>query len=200
VKTSVGRVLTATNRWLHGQSEINYLSDRGMVSTFSGVVLKSSVAYVFHVGDSRIYLMRGASMEQLTHDHRIRVSREQEYLSRAFGIAPDLEIDYRALPRERGDVLIFTTEGVHDFVRVGKIAELARSTPADLAGAARAIVAAALANGSQDNLTCQIVGVDDPGQPDEEAFFKKLSALPFPPELAPGGWNSKATPSGARCI
>jgi serine/threonine protein phosphatase PrpC len=39
VKTSVGRVLTATNRWLHGQSEINYLSDRGMVSTFSGVVL-----------------------------------------------------------------------------------------------------------------------------------------------------------------
>jgi serine/threonine protein phosphatase PrpC len=186
VKTSVGRVLTATNRWLHGQSEINYLSDRGMVSTFSGVVLKSSVAYVFHVGDSRIYLMRGASMEQLTHDHRIRMSREQEYLSRAFGIAPDLEIDYRALPLERGDVLIFTTDGVHDFVRDGKIAELARAAPADLAGAARAIAAAALANGSQDNLTCQIVRVDDPGQPDEEAFFKKLSALPFPPELAPG--------------
>jgi serine/threonine protein phosphatase PrpC len=186
VKTSVGRVLTATNRWLHGQSEINYLSDRGMVSTFSGVVLKSSVAYVFHVGDSRIYLMRGASMEQLTHDHRIRVSREQEYLSRAFGIAADLEIDYRTLPLERGDTLIFTTDGVHDFMRDGKIAELARSAPADLAGAARAIVAAALANGSPDNLTCQIVRVDDPGKPDEEAFFKKLSALPFPPELAPG--------------
>jgi hypothetical protein len=179
-------VLTATNRWLHGQSEINYLSDRGMVSTFSGVVLKSSVAYVFHVGDSRIYLLRGASMEQLTHDHRIRVSREQEYLSRAFGIAPDLEIDYRALPLERGDMLIFTTDGVHDFVRDGKIAELARASPADLAGTARAIVAAALANGSQDNLTCQIVRVDDPGKPDEEAFYKKLSALPFPPELSPG--------------
>ena len=186
VKTSVGRVLTATNRWLHGQSEINYLSDRGMVSTFSGVVLKSSVAYVFHVGDSRIYLVRGAAMEQLTHDHRIRVSREQEYLSRAFGIAADLEIDYRTLPLERGDTLIFTTDGVHEFVRDGKIAELARAEPADLASAARAIVAAALANGSPDNLTCQIVRVDDPGKPDEEAFFKKLSALPFPPELAPG--------------
>jgi eukaryotic-like serine/threonine-protein kinase len=186
VRTSVGRVLTATNRWLHGQSEINYLSDRGMVSTFSGVVLKSSVAYVFHVGDSRIYLLRGASMEQLTHDHRIRMSREQEYLSRAFGIAPDLEIDYRALPLERGDVLIFTTDGVHDFVRDGKISELVRAAPADLAGSAKAIVASALANGSQDNLTCQIVRVDDPGKPDEEAFFKKLSALPFPPELSPG--------------
>jgi serine/threonine protein phosphatase PrpC len=186
VKTSVGRVLTATNRWLHGQSEINYLSDRGMVSTFSGVVLKSSVAYVFHVGDSRIYLLRGASMEQLTHDHRIRVSREREYLSRAVGIAPDLEIDYRTLPLEPGDMLIFTTDGVHDFVRDGKLAELVRASPCDLAGAAKAIVALALGNGSADNLTCQIVRVDDPGKPDEEAFFKKLSALPFPPELAPG--------------
>jgi eukaryotic-like serine/threonine-protein kinase len=114
-------------------------------------------------------------------DKRFRLSR-----ARNLSIAPDLEIDYRALPLERGDVLIFTTDGVHDFVRDGRIAELARAAPADLAGAARAIVAAALANGSQDNLTCQIVRVDDPGQPDEEAFFKKLSALPFPPELAPG--------------
>jgi eukaryotic-like serine/threonine-protein kinase len=186
VKTSVGRVLTAINRWLHGQSVANYLTDRGMVSTFSGVVLKSSVAYVFHAGDSRIYLMRGATMEQLTHDHRVRVSREREYLSRAVGIAPDLEIDYRALPVERGDVLIFTSDGVHDFLRDGQIAELARAAPADLNDAARRIVAAALAHGSQDNLTCQIVRVDHPGQPDEEAFLKQLSALPFPPELAPG--------------
>src|SRR5262249_20354236 len=128
----------------------------------------------------------GAAMEQLTHDHRVRVSRAREHLSRAFGIAADLEIDYRTLPLERGDMLIFTTDGVHDFVRDGRIAELARSAPADLAGAAKAIIAAALANGSPDNLTCQIVRVDDPGKPDEEAFFKKLSALPFPPELAPG--------------
>ena len=186
VKTSVGRVLTATNRWLHGQSEANYLTDRGMVSTFSGVVLKSSVAYVFHAGDSRIYLLRGATMEQLTHDHRVRVSREQEYLSRAVGIAPDLEIDYKTLPVERGDFLIFTTDGIHDYLRDGHIAEIVLSAAADLNGTARRIVAAALANGSLDNLTCQIVRVDDPGQPDEEAFFKKLSALPFPPELAPG--------------
>ena len=186
VKTSVGRVLTATNRWLHGQSEANYLSDRGMVSTFSGLVLKSSVAYVFHAGDSRIYLLRDAAIEQLTHDHRVRVSREQEYLSRAVGIAPDLEIDYKTLPVERGDVLIFTTDGVHDYLRDGAIAEIVRSAPDDLSAAARDIVAAALANGSLDNLTCQIVCVDDPGRPDEEAFFKKLSALPFPPELAPG--------------
>src|SRR4030095_4371953 len=59
VKTSVGRVLTAVNRWLHGQSVTNYMSDRGMVSTFSGVVLKAAAAYVFHAGDSRICPLRG---------------------------------------------------------------------------------------------------------------------------------------------
>lgn len=186
VKTSVGRVLTAVNRWLHGQSVANYLTDRGMVCTFSGVVLKSSVAYVFHAGDSRIYLLRGIGMEQLTRDHRVRVSREREYLSRAVGIAPDLEIDYKALAVERGDVLIFTTDGVHDYLRDSAMADIVRAAPGDLDSAARSIVAAALANGSLDNLTCQIVRVDHPGHPDEEAFLKKLSALPFPPELAPG--------------
>src|SRR5262249_26312515 len=68
----------------------------------------------------------------------------------------------------------------------GAIADIVRAAPSDLDQAARSIVAAALTNGSLDNLTCQIVRVDHPGHPDEEAFLKKLSALPFPPELALG--------------
>ena len=96
VKTSVGRVLTAINRWLHGQSVANYLTDRGMVCTFSGVVLKSSVAYVFHAGDSRIYLLRGGD-DGAAHATITACAspRDREYLSRAVGIAPDLEIDYK---------------------------------------------------------------------------------------------------------
>jgi serine/threonine protein phosphatase PrpC len=186
VKTSVGRVLCAVNRWLHGQSQANYLSDRGMVSTFSGLVLKSAVAHMFHVGDSRIYLSRGGAIEQLTRDHRVRVSREREYLSRAVGIDTELEIDYKTAPIEAGDILIFTTDGVHDFLRDSQLAGIARATPDDLDGAARQIVQAAFDNGSLDNLTCQIVRVDDPGQLDEVAHLGKLSALPFPRELTPG--------------
>jgi serine/threonine protein phosphatase PrpC/predicted Ser/Thr protein kinase len=186
VKTSVGRVLTAVNRWLHGQSVTNYMTDRGMVCTFSGAVLKSAAAYVFHAGDSRIYLLRGRNIEQLTNDHRVRVARDREYLSRAVGIAPDLEIDYRTLAIEAGDIFIFTTDGLHDWLRDSALAEIVLATPSDLDAAARRAVEAALANGSTDNLTCQIVRVDHPGRPDEEAVLKKLSALPFPPELAPG--------------
>jgi serine/threonine protein phosphatase PrpC len=186
VKTSVGRVLSAINRWLHGQGAANHPSDRGMVTTFSGLVLKSATAYIFHAGDSRIYLVRGGSIEQLTRDHRVRISRERECLSRAVGVDTELEIDYRTVPMEPGDVLIFTTDGVHDFLRDEKIAELLHSSTEGLEATAKRIVEAAFNNGGADNLTCQIVRVDDPGQLDECAHIEKLSALPFPPELSPG--------------
>ena len=119
VKTSVERVLSAANRWMQSQSEALSAEGRGMVSTFSGAVLKSSMAHIFHVGDSRIYLLRDRHIERLTNDHRVRVSRQQEYLSRAFGMERDLAVDYRKLPVERGDILVFTTDGVHDFLSGG---------------------------------------------------------------------------------
>ena len=186
VKTSVTRVLTAVNRWLHSQSETHYLSDRGMISTFSGAVLKSACAHIFHAGDSRIYLVRDGTIEQLTTDHRVRVSRDQEYLSRAFGINSALEVDYRAVPVMAGDVLLFTTDGVHDYLRDSQMLGILHSPPTDLASMAQKIVAAAYANQSPDNLTCQIVRIDHPGAPDEATHLRELSTLPFPPELAPG--------------
>ena len=186
VKTSVERVLTAANRWMHSKSEMNHASGRGMVSTFSGVVVKSSVAYIFHAGDSRVCLLRGKNFERLTADHRVRVSRDQEYLSRAFGIARDLAVDYRTLEIERGDVLVFTTDGVHDYLRDSQIANIILASPEDLNGAAERIVTAAHTNNSPDNLTCQLVRIEEPGASDRDEVMERLGALPFPPELAPG--------------
>ena len=186
VKTSVERVLSAANRWMHSQSEALSAEGRGMVSTFSGAVLKSAMAYIFHVGDSRIYLLRDKHFERLTKDHRVRVSRQQEYLSRAFGMERDLAVDYRKLPVERGDFLVFTTDGIHDFLSDGQIAKIILTMPGELDGAAERIVLAAFANNSPDNLTCQIVRIDDPGAPDQEAQSERLLALPFPPELSAG--------------
>ena len=173
VKTSAGRVLSAVNRWLQGQSNALYASERAMVSTFSGVVLKSAIAHLFHAGDTRVYLLRGSDLEQLTRDHRVRVSREREYLAKAFGANAELEIDYRTVPMEAGDHLIFTTDGVHDFLRDSQIVEIIRAAPHDLDGAAARIVETAFAAGSNDNLTCQLVRVDDPGRLDEEVTSAK---------------------------
>ncbi|MGH6739062.1 MAG: PP2C family protein-serine/threonine phosphatase, partial [Bradyrhizobium sp.] len=100
VKTSAHRVIAATNSWLHAQTrQSQYIyddKDRGYVCTLSAMVIKSTTAHLFHIGDARIYRVAGHSLEQLTEDHRVIVSSQQSYLGRALGINPQIEIDYRA--------------------------------------------------------------------------------------------------------
>ncbi|MFX9181051.1 protein phosphatase 2C domain-containing protein, partial [Acinetobacter baumannii] len=86
VKTSAQRVVAATNSWLHSatrRSQYRYDKDKGYVCTLSAMVIKSTTAHIFHVGDSRIYRLAGNTLEQLTNDHRVVISSEQNYLSRA---------------------------------------------------------------------------------------------------------------------
>ncbi len=186
VKKSVGVVLKAVNSWLYAQGQRQHDSERGMVSTFSGLVLKGGTAHIFHAGDSRISRLRGGRLEPLTREHRVRVGRGLEHLSRAFGVDQNLDIDYRAEPLEAGDMLFFTTDGVHDHLSASDIVEIVSSPGADLDTAARRIVDRAFEKGSTDNLTCQIVRIDAPGHADESAHLRALTALPFPPELGPG--------------
>src|SRR3954463_25513 len=77
VRTSAQRVLEATNSWLHAQtrrSQYSYDKDKGYVCTLSAMVIKSTTAHIFHVGDARIYRVAGNTLEQLTDDHRVIIS------------------------------------------------------------------------------------------------------------------------------
>lgn len=186
VKTSVARVLSATNRWLYGQGQTQYLSDRGMVSTFSGMVIKGAVGYVFHAGDSRITLIRGLEAEPLTKDHRTRLSRNEDVLSRAFGIDPELDVDYRSLRLYKDDILLFTTDGVHDYLSGAELIEIAVDAKTDLSERARQLCLRALNNGSEDNLTCQIVSINQLGAADSTEGSVLQNNLPFPPDLETG--------------
>ncbi len=186
VKTSAQRVLSATNGWLHAQthqSPYRYDKDRGYVCTLSALVIKSATAHVFHVGDSRVYQLRGKTLEQLTNDHRIIVSQGQSYLGRALGIAPQLEIDYHVLPIEEGDIFLLTTDGVHEYVTPAFVVASVKDGGQDLDAAAKRIVAEAYARGSTDNLTLQIVRVDRLPPPAANEVFHQLSQLPLPPIL-----------------
>lgn len=186
VKKSAAVVLKALNNWLHGQGLSRHGSTSGMVSTFTGLILKAGMAHVFHAGDTRVALLRDNVCEPLTRDHRVAAGREEGYLSRALGINPDLEIDYRTETIEAGDILIFTTDGVHEIMPMAQIANIIRQSVDDLDAAARSICELALKYGSDDNVTCQLVRVADPGRPDAASHLKSLTALPFPPELATG--------------
>ena len=186
VKTSVARILTAVNRWLYGQGQTQYLSDRGMVSTFSGVILKAGSAHVFHAGDTRISLFRNASLEPLTNDHRTKVSRSETVLSRAFGIDPDLEVDYKVQALQDADMLLFTSDGVHDYISMAETIDLLHRHQDHLDKAAEAMCELAFEHGSPDNLTVQIVHIVALGANHHEALHSNLQLLPFPPDLNPG--------------
>lgn len=189
VKTSALRVIRATSSWLFAETKRNidaYDMDRGYVCTLSAMVLKSHMAYLFHVGDSRIYRLEGDSLEQLTEDHRTVVSSVQSYLARAIGMAQSVDVDYRAVPLKVGDVFVLATDGVYEHASAREISQIIRSHGDDLDGAAQAIVKTAFDAGSPDNLTLQIVRIDTLPESDAHHALEQSETLPAPPLLEAG--------------
>jgi len=189
VKTSAQRVIAATNSWLHAQTRrsqhLHEEKEKGYICTLSALVIKSTAAHIFHVGDTRIYRMAGEALEQLTDDHRVVMSSQQSYLSRALGVNPQTEIDYRMLKVEQGDVFLLATDGVYEHVGARFIAKVFKRNAGDLDRAAAAIVEEAYRLGSEDNLTVQIVRIDEVPDGDASEIFGQPSELPLPPLLEP---------------
>ncbi|HSG23559.1 MAG TPA: bifunctional protein-serine/threonine kinase/phosphatase, partial [Azonexus sp.] len=186
VKTSAEHVLVATNSWLHSQtqqSQHRYDRERGYVCTFSGIILKSRTAHLFHVGDARIYRLRGAALEQLTEDHRVRVSSVQSYLARALGMDRKVDVDYQAIPLEEGELLVLATDGVYEFIDAACVATAIEGCAGNLDSAAQSIVEEAYQRGSGDNLTLQIIRIDELPTPESNEMYRQISELPFPPQL-----------------
>ena len=186
VKTSAERVLSATNSWLHSQTQQSHYrfdKDRGYVCTLSALVIKSTTAHIFHVGDSRIYRLRGDVLELLTQDHRVWVSQSQSHLGRALGIDSRIDIDYRQVPVEPNDVFLLTTDGVHEYAQTSFITSVLKGCGTDLDEAARLIGAQAYEKGSGDNLTVQIVKVLALPAPQANEMYRQISELPLAPLL-----------------
>jgi serine/threonine protein kinase len=184
VKSSVQKVVRSINSWLFAQtrnSPYRYEKDKGYICTFSALVLKSNTAHLFHSGDTRIYRLLGGQLEQLTEDHRRVVSADVSYLSRALGINQTLEIDYQSQSIEKGDIFIICTDGVYEFIDGQKMAqEIENAESLNLA--ANEIIKQAMSQGSDDNLSIQIVQVDNvPNYQLDEV--QQLTRLPVPPSL-----------------
>ena len=189
VSKSAQKVLLASNSWLYSQtrqSQYRYEQDKGYVCTFSGLIIKSNTVHLFHVGDSRIYQLQGNQLEQLTEDHRFWVSKEQSYLSRALGMNAQVEIDYHTRPVETGNLFVLATDGVYEHVNADAVAKALSEHSDDLNLAAQQIVETALQNGSKDNLTVQLVRVDQLPQQTANEAYQQLTELPFPPALKEG--------------
>ncbi|KXS53443.1 MAG: hypothetical protein AWU57_2170 [Marinobacter sp. T13-3] len=190
VKHSVQRVLTALNSWLYAQtsqSQYRFDRDRGYVCTFSAMVIKAATAHIFHVGDARIYRVHPGGLEQLTTDHRLWLSREESCLTRALGIGHQLEVDYLSVPIHPGDRFLLATDGIYEHMTEPDMAKIILDSGDDPDRAARRLTETALANGSDDNLTAQIVRIESvPSELDSGELFRQMADLPFAPELQPG--------------
>ncbi|NOQ35314.1 MAG: protein kinase [Methylococcaceae bacterium] len=185
VKQAGQKILSATNSWLYSQGQTRYESSKGLVCTLSAMIFKSTTAHLFHIGDSRIYRLRKGGLEQMTRDHRITISKDKNYLSRAMGIEPRLEVDYKAFPLEKGDVFLMTTDGIHDFIDE-KSLKIRLQEGNDLQQQAQTILEQAFKNNSDDNLSCQIVRIDELPHAKEDEVLRRHANLPFPPPLEKG--------------
>lgn len=151
---------------------------RGMGTTMTAVALGDSGGserlLVANVGDSRVYLMQGGQLTQLTADHSLveemvrsgELSQEQavghphrHILTRALGIEADIEVDFTELAPHVGDRLLLCSDGLVNEVSDDEIAKILGSEP-DPDAAAAHLVQAAKANGGADNITVVIVDVE----------------------------------------
>lgn len=187
VKTSGLKVLGALNRWLYGQGIRQYSSCMGLATTASALILKSATAHILHVGDTRIYRLRDNHLERLTKDHRILSSGDKTFLSNALGVDSNLKIEYSSTPLELHDVFILLTDGVYEFISESELIRRLQQHAEDVEDSARFMTELAIARGSNDNVSCQVIRIESmPYQDDEASFYRRLSELPFPPPLEPG--------------
>lgn len=142
---------------------------KGMGTTATLLHISGEEAVWAHVGDSRLYLLRGDSMQQITRDHsyvedlvaegtitaaEARVHPKRNLLTRAVGVAPVLFVDTGRFVLEPSDVLLLATDGLMKLVGDEEIVSVLQ---ADSADPASELVQRALKAGGSDNITAIVV-------------------------------------------
>lgn len=197
VKTSASRVLAALNSWLYYQGQTALTRQNGFVTTFTSVILRSTTAHVLHCGDSRVYRYRDKMLLQLTTDHCLAQGGGELTLTRALGMDTELKVDYQQRSLRVGDLLLFTTDGVHGSLKHAELTEMLNALAeqpvtgseggnAQLEQTARQLIDKALHAGSNDNLSCLLVRVLELPVEDINEAHSKLTQLAIPPVLATG--------------
>lgn len=157
VQTAGYRVIEGIHRWLSGHNQ-HYLLEahNSHLTTFNALILQGQSAYVFHVGDSRVWRLRQGQLECLTKDHVIR-GMGQNQLTRALGMEGRIDVDFQQTDAQVGDRFLLTTDGIHGFVGQKQLLQLAQIAEAD--AALDAIFLAAQTRQSDDNQSVQIIDI-----------------------------------------
>ncbi|MEM6638716.1 MAG: bifunctional protein-serine/threonine kinase/phosphatase [Pseudomonadota bacterium] len=189
IETAGIKALSAINARLYGQSqrsEHRFDRDRGYVCTFTALIAANDGVHIFHVGDARVYRLRGNRIETITREHRTRSEDGQLYLQRALGVRPDIKTDYHQLDILPGDRFVLATDGVHEHLTDDRIRAILDTHAHDPEAAARQMVEDARDNASLDNLTAQVITVQGPPEDtDSDVIGPAPDVRALPPSVAP---------------
>ncbi|TCV81055.1 bifunctional protein-serine/threonine kinase/phosphatase [Sulfurirhabdus autotrophica] len=181
---ALDKLLVAINRWLLAQGA-SHRELAGMACTLSMLVLRGNRFYTAHIGDSRVYRLRGQQLERLTTDHVWDRPDMSHVLKRAIGLDQHLVMDYADGELQEGDCYLLVSDGVWEPLGDKVIHELLHLHQ-DPQRAADQLVNEALTKGGHDNATALVVRVNK--LPDENLLdlLAEGRDLPVPPRLKPG--------------
>ena len=184
VTAALDKVLTALNRWVIAQAN-SHGDMAGMATTLSLLVLRGNRYTLAHIGDSRVYRLRGGELQQLTIDHVWDRPDMRHVLKRAVGLDRHLLVDYAEGEIAAGDLFALMSDGVWEKLgqeQIHAVLQLYHSPQM----AADDLVKRALAQGGQDNATAVVVRIEQPGEECLADLMAAAQLLRVPPRLKPG--------------
>ncbi len=185
IPVAMDRVLNAINRWLVAQSSAHPERD-GMATTLSVLMLRHRYYTVAHIGDTRIYLLRNQQLTRLTSDHVWDRPEMRHVLTRAIGLDRHMNLDYGDGELQTGDRFLLVSDGVWQPLGDKMLAQHLQQS-GDLDRSARELCDAALAAGSQDNVSAAIIEVLQIPEASFSDNSVQLQSLHPPPRLKVGG-------------
>ncbi|HYD63450.1 MAG TPA: bifunctional protein-serine/threonine kinase/phosphatase [Noviherbaspirillum sp.] len=188
VTQSLDKVIKAINSWVQKQGSVRP-ELAGMATTLTAVVLRGNCYYFSHVGDTRLYLLRGGVLTRLTSDHVWDRPEMQHVLTRAVGLDTRIAIDHGMGELRERDVLFLACDGiwscVTEYDMTAALAEVAAGRQ-DASSCADMLVNAALAAGSTDNCSALVMRVEALPEENLRDALSVSAQLPVPTKLKPG--------------
>ena len=147
---------------------------QGMGTTLTLLLLQQQQGYIAHVGDSRVYRLRGSQLEQLSDDHSLvgeqvrqgiltpeqaKTSSLGNVLLQAIGITPELDICQKKVHLAAGDCFLLCSDGLTNMISDQEIEKILKQ-PGALYPRCDDLIEAAIAAGGKDNITTIVLQID----------------------------------------
>ncbi len=169
IETEIARANTAI--YQAAQSQPQYA---GMGTTLVMALFYDNMMTVAHIGDSRLYRLRGDDLQLLTRDHSLlqeqidsgmitaedaRHSQNKNLVTRALGVDPVVEPEIRDYDTMPGDIYLLCSDGLNDMVEDEEISLTLRALSANLELTAAQLVQTANDSGGRDNVSVIVARV-----------------------------------------